>query len=44
MIKKILFLILFSLIIPTIVFACEGRTVKKSGFLFPWEEKIQEKQ
>ena len=34
MIKKILFLILFSLIIPTIVFACEGRTVKKSGFLY----------
>ena len=34
MIKKILFLILFSLVIPNIVFACEGRTVKKSGFLY----------
>ena len=34
MIKKILFLILFSVIIPTIVFACEGRKVKKSGFLY----------
>ena len=33
MIKKILFLILFSVIIPTIVFACEGRTVKKKWVL-----------
>ena len=33
MIKKILFLILFSVIIPNIVFACEGREIKKSGLL-----------
>ena len=32
--KKIILLILFSVIIPNIVFACEGREIKKSGFLY----------
>ena len=34
MIRKVIFLFLFFLIIPSMVLACEGRKVHKSGFLY----------
>ena len=34
MIRKIILLILFSLTVSSTVIACEGREIKKSGFLY----------
>ena len=34
MIRKIILLILFSLTVSSTVLACEGREIKKSGFLY----------